>query len=122
MDWWLGCPDQRSNRNFHRHNHVRVFFVLCSAESSSPRVLHSGHWPTGLATHRGNKRTGPIRSVGGRAKGKQQGFFTCLPANIIEWQLPPIGSGPERVLSGGLFHGRPEWLYCPQLFFLRRQT
>ena len=23
MDWWLGCPVQRTDRNSPRHNHVR---------------------------------------------------------------------------------------------------
>ena len=38
MGWWLGSPVQRPDRSSHRHKHVGVSPVSCSASSSNPRL------------------------------------------------------------------------------------
>jgi len=112
MGWWLWCPVQ-TDRSSRRRNHVGVSPVSWSAASSNPRVWRWGLRPSGPAMPSRNKRSGPLRSMGGKVRVRPQGFSTVCQPMWLEQQWPPSGSGPERALSGGLYHGGLGWLYRP---------
>ena len=123
MGCWLVCPVQISDRISRRRNPVGVSPVSWSATSSNPRVWRWGRRPSGSAIPRRNRRSGPLRSVGGKVRGRPQGFSPVCQSTWFEQQWPPSGSDPERALSGGLYNGELGWLYRPPLSVcLRWQT
>jgi hypothetical protein len=115
MGWWLRCPVQRSDRSSSRRNLVGVSLVSWSAASSNPRVWLGGRRPLEPATLHRNKRCDMLRSMGGKVRGRPQEFSPVCRPRGLEQQWPPIGSGPERALSGGRYHGGLGCLYRPPL-------
>jgi len=115
MVWWLGCLVQRLDKCSRRRNHVGVSPVLWSAASSNPRVWRWVRRSTGPAIPCQNKRLGLLRSMGGKVRGSPQGFSPVCRPMWLEQQWHPSGSGPERAMSGGLYHGGIGWLFRPPL-------
>jgi len=65
-----GFPFQRLDRSTRRHYHVGFSPISCSAASFNPSVCLWSCRPTGPAILRRNRRSGPVRSLGGKGRGK----------------------------------------------------